>query len=147
MSINRGILADESFPRSDDERFAIIITPLQDSTWTEFYPSEGEESMRLYERIWLLQACVEELVSRINTGIGDALENGKFPSHASVQVEDTIHEFLKREWLEKGQQALLPAELQVVIDETIRQVEAQWIAWFNYWDDDLLWTTLHFMRA
>ena len=129
MIIRNTILADESFPRSGNEIFLTVLSPLVGSDWLELAPSDWVDVLQAYERIWLIQACVEVVLEQVKIDISSNLEQDEFPSYPSVDIDAVVHAFLKNEWFEEWQQALPPEELQVVINETRRQVETQWIAW------------------
>lgn len=143
MQTPQGIIDEEGLPDSANPRFIRVLRSLPN----RISPSKNSEALRAYERMWLLQACADAVLSDVQKRITEDFDKWEYPSYPSIHLEKTIREFMKEEGFDEWSQALPPEELEIVIGEVIQQVEAQGIAWFDSLEDDLLWTSMSFIRA
>lgn len=143
MKFSDTLLDESSLPNEKNPHFVRVFGWLKNGD----SPSDWPESLCAYERMGVLQACVDKVINNVRDKVSEDFEVENYPSQPSINLQDTIREFMRDEWFEEWNRLPTSDELEIIINEVIRQVEMQWVAWFDYLEDDLLWTTMHFIRA
>ncbi len=106
-------------------------------------PSDGEDSLEIFEHSAYIQAIVEFILANISEQISSEMTR-KWPANASINIEDQIKKFQEFH----GDIAPITSDqISIIENRVIIQAELDSIAWFTGWDDDLFGKTLNFMRA
>jgi hypothetical protein len=90
---------------------------------------------------------VDFILDHILSQIANDFDNWTFPSYPEANINNLIKEFLGRKKVAGWITIFTEEEKNKIIADVVEQSRKRDIAECTWWWDDLLWCTLHFMRA
>ena len=92
--------------------------------WTvDISPSDGENELIVYEKLWLMWACTEHLYTYIARRVDAIMKDEKiYIVNIDIAPKTVINEFLVQEWNQAGIALLSKDDIRKVLSDTAEEL-------------------------